>query len=102
MSSDKANILPWVEASTLLGGIMVAAIATMAISLYRIDSIEDKVDDLVVAVAKIDVIRNDISNLKEHDKQTQLIFTKFADSVDRLTVAVAKLEGQSYGKKRGN
>lgn len=97
MSVDKLNILPWVEASTLLGGILVAAIATMAISLYRIDSIEDKVDDLVVAVASIAVIKTEIASLKSHDKQAQMIFTKFAESVDRLSIAVAKLEVKNGG-----
>ena len=96
-SKDRASILPWVESSILLGGTLVAAISVSAISLYRIDSIESKVDDLVEAVSTINVIQTEIKSLKNHDKQAQMIFTKFAESVDRLSIAVAKLEVRNNG-----
>lgn len=102
--SRAASILPWVEASTILSIALVGAIATGAISLYRIDSIENKigsienkVDDLVEAVGAIGVIQSEIESLKNHDKQAQMIFTKFAESVDRLSIAVAKLEVRTDG-----
>jgi FtsZ-binding cell division protein ZapB len=104
MSEDRriSDIIPWVEASTIIGGVLVAAIATSAVSLYRIDSIEDKVDNLVTAVENIDVIRSDINHLKDNNRQTQQIFLKFSESVDKLAIAVAKLEGKNYGSERGN
>lgn len=107
--SNSPNIVGWIESSVLLGGVLVAAIATSAVSLYRIDSIEDKVDDLVTAISSMNVLQSEIANLKQRDLQTQKIFDKFTDSVDRLSVTLAKLEGRvesmterNNGEERSN
>ncbi len=100
----ESSILPWVEASTLLGGTLIAAIATSSISLYQINEMDDKVDKLVSAVTTLNynqgIAKNDIQTLKSNGKKTQAIFIKFSDSVDRLSIAVAKLEGSYYAKER--
>ena len=96
------SILPWVEASSLLAFTLIGAIATSAISLYRIDSIEDKVDHLTQTVASIAVIQNDIKSLKSHDEQTQKIFERFSHSVDRLSTTLAKLEGEMNAREYRN
>lgn len=98
------SILPWVEASTLLGTILVGAIATSAITLYRIDSLEDKVDTLVESVNSINVIKSEIATIKQNNEQTAMIFSKFSDSVDRLSTTLAKLEGkvEAMGEVNGS
>lgn len=98
MSEVKDNsILKWVEASTLLGGTLVAAIATCAITLYRIDSLEDKVDKLVDSYQNVSILETKMNALRDSHLETQKIFDKFSDSVDRLSITVAKLEGKVEG-----
>jgi len=92
----RISILPWVEASTLLGVTLIGAISVSSVSLYRIDEMADKVDKIAEAVASLTfaqgVTKTEILSLKHHDEETQKIFKEFSTAVRGLTIAVAKLE----------
>lgn len=100
-TNDNRSLIPWIESSILLGGILVAAVATSAISLYRIDDIDNKLDSVAEKVDKIGYLQYEVNNLKANNREIVIVFGKIADSVDRLAIAVAKLEEREDGKERG-
>ena len=87
-----SHLLNWIEASTLLVITLVGAISTSAVTLYRLDSVEDKVDNLVNSIQTVNIIQQEIKTIKEREEQTGKIFLKFSDSVDRLSLTLVKLE----------
>ena len=99
-TNDNRSLIPWIESSILLGGILVAAVATSAISLYRIDDIDNKLDSIVGKVDKIGYLQYEVNSLKANNREIVIVFGKIADSVDRLAIAVAKLEERDDGKER--
>lgn len=101
-ADNNRSLIPWIESSILLGGILVAAVATSAISLYRIDDIDNKLDSIVGKVDKISYLQYEVNSLKANNRDIIVVFGKIADSVDRLAIAVAKLEEREDGKERGN
>ena len=100
-SNKPSSLLPWIEASTVLGTVVVAAIATSAVSLYQINEIDEKVDKIATAVETLTytqgITKHEIKTLKSNDEKTLAVFVKLSDSIDKLSIAVAKLEVKTNG-----
>lgn len=86
------ELTSWIEAGSILSIAIITAISVSALTLYRLDDLEDKVDKLVETTTSIRLIEKDVAELKRHDKNILNLFGKLAVSIDNLTVAVAKLE----------
>jgi len=86
------NLPDWIEAGSMMFLAVVGVASTSAIALYRLDTVEDKVDEVYNIVSEFRVVRQQVDELKSHDEKVLEIFSKFTDSVDRLNVTVAKLE----------
>jgi len=88
------NIFTWVSQNPLLTTILIGAISASSVTLFRLDSLEQKVDTLVEVTSSMSVLKSEMNTLKNNDNQVLIVFTKFSDSVDRLSISVAKLEAK--------
>lgn len=86
------SIPGWIEAGGMVLTVLIAAISVSSITLYRLDRLEDKVDQLTAVLVTIHTMKEDVKRLKENSKDALRVFGKFSDSVDRLAISIAKLE----------
>ena len=106
MKTTADNPFGWIQSNHFLVATLVAAISASSVTLYRINSLEEKVDSLVTALDTINIMKYELENIKSHNVQASMIFEKFSDSVDRLAITVSKLDGKvellerQDGKKR--
>ncbi len=86
------NTPDWIQAGGVVLAVLVAAISVSAVTLYRLDSLEGKVDSLIDHISNIKVLQQEVKDIKLRNTEIGHIFIKFASSVDRLSITVAKLE----------
>ncbi len=86
------NLSKFLQANSFILIILISAVSSSSVGLYRLGSLETKVDRLITTVTNVGLIEKEVKDLKSHNKEMMSIFYKFSSSVEKLSITVAKLE----------
>lgn len=88
----KGSLPEWIEAGGLIVFAIIVSISVSSVALYRLGTLEDKVEELLNSVQDIQLLKKDIQSIKEREIAMLKVFEKFSNSVNTLAISVAKLE----------